>query len=1065
MQDIIDKIKELPIDAVLKNYLSLKKAGKNLQACCPFHQEKTPSFSVRPAKNSFKCFGCGVGGDAISFVMKFKALDFMGAVEEICNDHSIDFHKKEYKKEDVQVVELKEELAKLNELAAGFYHSPLAEDEIDEKFDFIFSRIRSWELMKEFEIGLAPDAWDGFLKLAKTAEYKEEFLLKSGLIKESEKGKQYDFFRNRMIFPIRDIVGRLVGFGARVMPGADKKEAKYLNSAESIIYNKSKVLYGLHLAKTSIQEKGMVIITEGYTDVINMHRIGHTNTVATCGTSLTEEHCKILKRYSMNALILRDADKAGRKAAIRDGEMLLNAGFNVFIATGIPEGEDPDSWYKYPNQKIENEDYVMFRIREELKNTETDPLKRAEALHEIGKLLNLVQRETLRSTYINFIAKEYKKQNITKKDITDVIKETAQDEDTEKAIELDTEGLPSYVDKHEFVKYCFYESQEGIEKNQYYYRGYGRISNFVMFPLYHIESTNDTRKLFEILNKYNDRKVIEMDMQSMVSTMNFRRSIESRGNFLFEGSDTHFMHLKRKWYDQTKYCKKIDRLGWQGAGFWAWSNGISKTDGSFIPIDSNGIVAFNDVHYFIPAFSSIYKDDNSIFRDERKFKYIKSENNNITLYDWAEKFIAVYGEQARLTICFYLTTLFSDHIFNKLTNLPMLNIYGQKGTGKNEQAMSLLCLFGHPQNELQINNATKPGISAHLEMFINALSWIDEYKNAMPLEYIEALKAIYNRNGRTRGSIKEGVKKENTQIDSMAIITGQEMLTADVALFSRVLFLHYHNTEHTQEEKDLLEELRAIQQKGLSHITTDILRHRDHVIERYRYSFGEVQTDIMKRMDKNIIDDRIMRNIFSVLASFHCLQQLIKLPFTYEELIETAIDNMNYHNQLLRNTNELSQFWNMLETLVEKDLIKERINFRIEPLSDITINVGANRVDKKIVPTQNVLLLKWTGIYQLYAEYSNRSGINILPESTLLHYIETSKPFIGRKKSVRFDKDTNQALCLKYKDLGINLVRYSGNTVNEKDDDIKPDYSSNFDEDGNKVIAPVLKKVEDELPF
>jgi len=176
---------------------------------------------------------------------------------------------------------------------------------------------------------------------------------------------------------------------------------------------------------------------------------------------------------------------------------------------------------------------------------------------------------------------------------------------------------------------------------------------------------------------------------------------------------------------------------------------------------------------------------------------------------------------------------------------------------------------------------------------------------------------------------------------------------------------------------------------------------------------------------------------------------------------------MTKHNDMMKNTNELSQFWNMLETLVEKDLIKERINFRIEPLSDITINVGASRVEKKISPTQNVLLLKWTGIYQLYAEYSKRSGINILPESTLLHYIETSKPFVGRKKSVRFDKDTNQALCLKYKDLGINLIRYSGEGNDRADDGIIQDLSVSFDEEGNIVPLEVVSIIEkeDELPF
>lgn len=1053
MQDILDKIHDLPIHSVIGKEITLTAAGSKYKACCPFHNEVTPSFTVSPSRNTYHCFGCGAHGDAIKFIQELHHLGFMDAVERLCKENNIEFHRKEITPQDEAEKQKREQIIHINQNAVNFFHARLSFD-YSREFAYAFSRIPDWSFLNRFQVGLSSSSWDDYLKYAKTQGYKEEFLLEAGLLSQSEKThKLYDTFRNRLMFPIHDHTGRPVGFAGRLFPW-EKDQAKYINSKETPAFNKSKVLFGLFFARKAIQEKGFVNLVEGYTDVITLHMAGHSNTVAPCGTALTEEQIRLLSRFTKHVNLVYDGDKAGKAALARNSILLIKEGLKVTY-TQLPDKEDPDTFFRascieepeelfYPDiPSLEFKDYITSFCSQQMTGAGTNPEKRASAIENISNLLSNLPDSVKLQSYSNWLAAEYKKEGITKKLIQDTVKKIKLDPDTETAIELDTENLPKYVDKRKYVKYQFYASQEGVEKNQLYFANGGRVSNFIMRPLFHIKSTNDTRKLFELENKYGELQVIELDMQAMVSLMAFKKAIESRGNYLWEGNEIQFTYLKRWLYDETKYCDKISHLGWQENGFWAWSNGISTTSGEFIPIDMNGIVAFKGKHFFIPAFSSIYISDKTIFKDERKFIY--QQRNDIDLRSWAEKFIQVYGHQGRLTICFYLTAIFSDFIFDKLTNIPLLNIFGQKGTGKNEQAQSILCLFGKSQNELQLHNATKPGISAHLEQFVNALTWLDEYKNSLPIEFIESLKAIYNRNGRTRGSIREGVGKEQTAIDSMVIITGQEMMTVDIALLSRAIFLHYHQTEHNQEEKDLLEELRAIQSDGLSHFTHQILQHRELIEKKYFYAFSDVQVDLMRLGEKKQIDDRLMRNHITVLATFKVLEKVIDLPFTYEELLTTSFESIVYQNQLLSNANELAQFWAMIETLLEKDLIRSPDNFRIEIMSELTINEGAKAVEKKYRPAKHVLFLKWSGIYQLYAEYSRRAGQNPLPNNTLLYYLETSKQFLGKKKSVRFSKDINQALCFDYNELQINLVRYTTAGTMMPDDDIRPSGQSPHD--------------------
>lgn len=1052
----LDSIRQIPISEIIGRYVTLVKKGTTWQAACPFHDEKTPSFVVFPRTNSYKCFGCGAGGDGLKFVMEIDKLDFLEAAKRLAKDHGIDFEPKAITPEDQQRAEERRAIIAVHNLAAHFYRDQLTAHPA--AMAYAQSRIDD-AMLEEYMVGFAPPGWTKLYDHLRSQGYKEEFLIKTNLVRQSDKAKVFDAFQNRLVFPIISHTGDVVGFGGRAIEKG--MNPKYINSGDSDWYNKSQILYGLRNATDSIKEKGYVNLVEGYTDVTTLAAAGHPNTVALCGTALTTQHADLIKRFTTSVNFLLDADAAGIRAVRRSAEILLKAGFSLTITTTIPRGQDPDQYFRESADPHYNRvDFFIHLGNTLFEGAEADPVARSNNIREYAVWLGMVP-EYQRLSYIELVTTMYRKQGVTKKILQaalDTFATTSNGHD--KVIDIDEKKLPKYVDRDEYQKYGFYESKPNkgdmYAPNQYIFEKDGRISNFVMEPLYHIKGTNDPKKLFKIVNKYGESAVIEMDMDAMNSLPRFRKIIEGAGNNLFEGKDTHLLHLKRKWYDKTLYCKRIENLGWQPEGFWAWANGITTPNEEFIPVDENGIVSYANEHYFIPALSIIYSDQTSIFKSERRFIYVKG---SISFHEWARHFIGIYGEQSKVSIAFYLTSLFSDYIFDRLDNLPILNFYGKKGTGKNAQAMSLMALFGKMQNPLQIHNATKAGLATHMEEFVNALFWIDEYKNSLDIDMIESLKGIYNRMGRTRNSMKEGQKKEGTTVNSMGIITGQEMPTVDIALFSRLIFLPYFKDKFTQEENDRLAELQKIQRPGLSHITARLLRHRGLVEENYMYAFNEVQDDLADNLTTAEIDGRILRNYCSVLTTFKTLEKVLDLPFDYKDLLKVAVDRiLSQHRQVATN-DELSQFWSTIETGVERGDLIEGKNFKIKWVDYMKIRVRNEETIKEFKPSKQIIFLKWAGIYAHYAEITRRSNMKPLPESTLVHYLETSPYFQGKVGSVRFENEVNQARAFDYAELHMNLTRSDSANLPgayADDDDTGPDSAG---------PAPTVPAKQEEMPF
>ncbi|MCK6623340.1 MAG: DNA primase [Calditrichaceae bacterium] len=408
-ESIIDRIREsVNIVDVIGRYVTLKKRGRNYLGLCPFHTEKTPSFNVNPEKQIFHCFGCGTGGNVFTFLMRYENLSFVDAVKRLADETGIKIPvSQEAKKQESE----NEQLFRANEVAESVYHQQLKQAPAAVQ-EYLQRRGISAETREQFKLGYASGEWDGLLKYLERNGFSLNPYKKLGLLLESEKsGKLFDRFRNRLMFPIHNQSGKVIGFGGRALLD-EPNSPKYMNSPESPVYQKSRILYGLYFSKEAIRESGAVIFVEGYMDFLQLYQAGIRNVVATSGTALTEEHARLIRRYTNRVYLCYDADTAGINAAVRGGEILFQQLLEV-EALILPAGEDPDSFVKANGKEAflallkEAKDYLAFRLS--ILNRKYDLQKAAERSRAVAEALEMLlpMQDAIRSGfYLEKIAEQ-----------------------------------------------------------------------------------------------------------------------------------------------------------------------------------------------------------------------------------------------------------------------------------------------------------------------------------------------------------------------------------------------------------------------------------------------------------------------------------------------------------------------------------------------------------------------------------------------------------------------------------------------------------------------------------
>lgn len=413
-QDTVDRILDtVRIEDIIGDFVTLKRRGANYMACCPFHNEKTPSFSVSPSKGIYKCFGCGKSGSAVTFLMDYDNMTYPEALKYIAKKYGIEIVEEEESPEILIAKQRKESLILVSEFAGKFFKENLKSKEGRAVgYSYFKARGLEDETIDKFGLGWSLSDRHALAKAAREAGYKEDYLIDTGLCTKYDDGSLGDRFHDRAMFPIHSVSGRIIAFGGRTLK-TDKSVAKYVNSRETEIYVKNQSLYGIWFAKNSISKLDRCILVEGYLDVISMHQKGITNVVASSGTSLTDNQVRLIRRFTENVTIIYDGDSAGINAALRGIGLVLEGGLNVKVVL-LPDGDDPDSFaQKHDTEEIESfieensQDFIAFKTDILLGQAKNDPIKKANVINEIADTIALIPDAVKRTVYVNSCAEAF----------------------------------------------------------------------------------------------------------------------------------------------------------------------------------------------------------------------------------------------------------------------------------------------------------------------------------------------------------------------------------------------------------------------------------------------------------------------------------------------------------------------------------------------------------------------------------------------------------------------------------------------------------------------------------
>jgi len=451
----IEQIKNrIDILDVVGEYVKLKKRGSNYLGLCPFHNEKTPSFTVSPAKELYKCFGCGKSGNTITFLMDHDKLSYVEALKWLANRYHIEIEETEVSPEQLQIKQASESLNIVNNFARTFFENQLFETEEGQRIALSYLKERGFreDILKKFQIGYNPNQRDELTKALLTNQFNRELLPKTGLVSVRNETELVDNYRGRIIFPIHSTTGKIIGFGARVIGKVDKAP-KYINTPENEIYSKSKVLYGAYFARMAIDKADECLLVEGYTDVVSLHQAGIENVVASGGTSLTTDQVRTIRKYSNNLTIIYDGDQAGIKAALRGLDMALEEGLNVKLVL-IPGNEDPDSYVQLLGAQrfrefvtANKKDFILFQLEVMLKDAGTDISKKSEVVNQVADTLSKITK-----------AEEFTK-------LQDYIRQCAA------LLKIDEGGLTNLVNKFKREKISKEEKKLSFDGTDSFYTG------------------------------------------------------------------------------------------------------------------------------------------------------------------------------------------------------------------------------------------------------------------------------------------------------------------------------------------------------------------------------------------------------------------------------------------------------------------------------------------------------------------------------------------------------------------------------------------------------------------
>ena len=1010
----IEAVRNLDIEDVLKSWgLEFRRRGSTMFASCPFHSEKTPSFSITPGRNLWYCHSCHRGGDGIRFYMEREGMDFIQAVEAIAkaNNLHIEYTKEEQTDEQREAARLKESVLAVVATVHKFFFDQLRvelSDEARAAREYAYSR---WpeDFCSTCGIGLAPKDSKLLMEYCKSKAITEDLLVQSGIYKQDEKsGRIYTLFRNRLVIPIRDRFGRVIAFTARYL-GDDKADnvGKYVNSSNSSVFTKGESVFGIDRA-SRCRDALYYNIVEGAPDVLRLQSIGLDNTVATLGTAWSGAQFDILKKHIQSLCFIPDSDPPkdepfgpGFKAVMTNGAEAVRRGFDVTVRelpfqeekteddAVILHKNDADEYILTPEiyAAIPEKPFILW-LAEKKFSVASSLAEQRVIVAEVADLLRHISDDAIADECIASLAKINGTVKSWKAAVSRAKGEARQraaksnpKNDAERRKELLRVCNLNIIDN------CFYTYDEGEAV---------RLSNFYLESLYHIKDETNGTRLFRMVNKFNESVDIEFRESELCSLTTFQQRVGSVGNYIWRAKIDKLNNVKEYLYRGTRSAERVRKMGWDGVnGFFAFGNGVFNGD-RFLAVDDLGIVeTAPNKSFYIPATSKMYENNPEIYQFERLF--IHENRSGIKLYDFAVQLVRVFGDNAKIAFCYLLATLYRDVIFNRTRHFPILNLFGEKGTGKTTLATSLQSFFIHSVDPPNLGVTSVPAMNDRVSQAVNSLVVFDEYKNDLDVRKIAYLKGLWGGGGQTKKNQNTDGMAAQTIISTGIALCGQDKPTQDMALFTRVLFLAFSKTSFSKPERDAYEDLVAMCSLGNTHLTLEVLSHRALFEKNFSNAYSLTKSELSKIVEGEKIHDRIFGNWIIPLAAFRTLESVLSLPFSYNDLLTVAVAGMRLQNETAQESSEMGDFWEALQGFHTQGRAIDKAHFRIK--WHRTFRSTTMKEDMVFAEPTPVLYLNSAAVAGLFnGRGASNATANRSNWSTMLSYLRSHPSFLGLKQ-------------------------------------------------------------------
>lgn len=915
-KDFIDRL----VDAVdIVDYIGrqndLKKKGKNFFCNSPFAEDKTPSFCVNPVNQYFKDYSSGKSGNVLTYIMELHRMDYISAVKELAKykgwdvEYESEEHAKKHKEKIEKIISLRPVLAS----AVKQYREKLAELPADHAANLeLQKRAYDADTIVDWQIGFAPGEkfiYDKCIEAGVKEPAKE-----IGLISDLN-----DKYWLRLVYPIHDANDQLVGIAGRDLSGR-KDSAKWINPIESELYQKDKILFGLNRAKREIARSGNVWIVEGYNDVIAWHRFGLVNTVAPCGTSITESQIQMLKKLARKVTLCMDADPAGIKSMLRHIPMFLEAGLSVEICQ-LPDCDPDDFVRKYAEQLQKHElselvdpyksDGFKFFMEHNLQGSETD---KAQGVKVIAETISKVTDTFMQETYIGWLAKESK---FSKRNIQSAVDEAAKKAEETKSVRSDLDwrqwpkGVPEDK-KEEFRKmidrYGFFQWGGKIWKD---IEGFSvsPISNFEIRIIQHMNDDKFPKKLVHIINTSGKEAVFDTESQNFNSLLSFKNAVTAHGNYKFKGNNNDLDMVTDYLFDDMGVGRKIDILGWQAdAKAWVWNNGVTVPGKGTMDMDDNGVFQLDGTTYYVPSANPIYKNSHWQFQSQKKF-ILKGGDVSATQY--FKLLREVHREHAISGSLFSLASIFQDMISDKFHFFPILFLYGPASSGKSQLAIGCQSLFGLPQPQINLGQALTTGKAMMREFaqFSNSIGILNEYKGNLP-GVDDMIKGLWDRQGYKRGTLDSKVATEEVPILSSVLMTGNYYPTNEIVI-SRIISEEMTKDTFSLEEKRKFEELEDAIKMGVSRITQEVIHLRTQFEDNFAKEFRLAKEHLASYPSLKGLQERYFQNVAVLAATFEMVSSAFTLPFTKLEMFNHFEQTLITQRKRVEYSSTVSRFWDL----------------------------------------------------------------------------------------------------------------------------------------------------------